>query len=252
MLKVFIVGISGKMGKMICNAAQSSDDIEICGGLDAFDGGVFPTFKRAADVNVAADVIIDFSRPETLDEVISLCNKLSCPAVIATTGYDDGQLKKIDELSKRRGVLISGNMSFGVNLLTELVKSSAAALGVDFDVEIVEKHHNMKVDAPSGTALMLAQSAAEARKEKSKIVAGRSGKSCKRERGDIGISSVRGGTIVGQHDVEFIGDDEIITLSHTALSRKIFAFGSLKAARFMAGKKSGKYDMKDVLGIKKA
>ena len=104
MLKVFIVGISGKMGKMICNAAQSSDDIEICGGLDAFDGGVFPTFKRAADVNVAADVIIDFSRPETLDEVISLCDKLSCPAVIATTGYDDGQLKKIDELSKRRGV----------------------------------------------------------------------------------------------------------------------------------------------------
>ncbi len=251
MLNVFLVGISGKMGRMICDAAEKSGDIKVCGGLDAFDAKVAPTFKTAADVNVAADVIIDFSRPETLNEVISLCDKLSCPVVIATTGYDDKQLKKIDELSRRHGVLISGNMSFGVNLLTELVKSSAAALGIDFDVEIVEKHHNAKVDAPSGTALMLAQAAADARQEHSEVVSGRSGRNCKRKRGDIGISSVRGGTIVGQHDVEFIGDDEIITLSHTALSRKIFAFGALKAARFMADKKSGKYDMKDVLGIKK-
>lgn len=251
MLNVFLIGISGKMGKMICSAAAQSDDIKISGGLDAVQSEFAPTFKRAGEVNVPVDVIIDFSRPETLDEIISLCDRLSCPAVIATTGYDENQLKKIDALSKRHGVLISGNMSFGVNLLTELVKSAAKALGVDFDVEIVEKHHNNKVDAPSGTALMLADAAAAARKEKSEVVVGRSGKSCKRGRGDIGISSVRGGTIVGQHDVEFIGDDEIITLSHTALSRKIFALGALKAARFMADKKTGKYDMKDVLGIKK-
>lgn len=244
MINVFVVGVSGKMGVNILDCALGSD-IVVTGGLDAVKSSRVPTFSRAADVDVPIDVIIDFSRPETLDEIVKLAERYSCPVVLATTGYSDEQMAKIKALSEKCGVLHSGNMSFGVNLLTGLVKKVAGILG-DFDVEIVEKHHNKKVDAPSGTALMLAKAAAN---KDSKIVCGRSGASCKRSSEEISISSVRGGTIVGEHDVMFIGDDEIITLSHSALSRKIFANGALKAARFMLGKKSGMYDMNDVLGL---
>ncbi|MCI9032177.1 MAG: 4-hydroxy-tetrahydrodipicolinate reductase [Clostridia bacterium] len=245
MTKIFIVGISGKMGANIIAAAKDRTDIEIVGGLDAFPCEGFPAFKRADEVNVPIDVIIDFSRPETLEETISVARRNTCPVVIATTGYNDKQLEKIRKLSEEVGVLHSGNMSLGVNLLTGLVKKAASILE-GFDVEIVEKHHNQKVDAPSGTALMLANAA---KGETDEIVVGRHGSSCKRKKNEIGISSVRGGTIVGEHDVMFIGDDEIVTISHTALSRKLFAVGALKAALYMADKKSGMFDMNDVLGL---
>ena len=245
MTRIFIVGISGKMGANIIAAAEKRDDIEIVGGLDAVECKGFPTFKRADDVNVPVDVIIDFSRPETLDEIISLAERKACPVVLATTGYSEKQLEKIRRLSEKVGVLHSGNMSLGVNLLTGLVRQAAKALE-GFDVEIIEKHHNQKVDAPSGTALMLANAA---KGETGEIVVGRHGSSCKRKKNEISISSVRGGTIVGEHDVMFIGDDEIITISHTALSRKLFAGGAIKAALFMTDKKSGMFDMNDVLGL---
>lgn len=251
MTDIFLVGIAGRMGKNIVETASGQNDVRISGGLDSVPCESAPTFKNAADVNVNVDVIVDFSRPQALDSVIELADRFDCPVVLASTGYDEEQLAKIKQLEKRHAVLTSGNMSFGVTLLSSLVKTAAAALGEDFDVEIVEKHHNNKVDAPSGTALMLADAAASVRETSPKYECARNGKNCKRERGDIGISSVRGGTIVGEHDVMFIGNDEIITLSHTALSRKIFAVGAIRAARFLIGKKPGHYDMNDVLGLKK-
>lgn len=246
MINIFVVGISGKMGANILACAEDCDDIVVTGGLDSVKSDRVPTFSRAADVNVPIDVIVDFSRPETLNEIVSLAERYRCPVVLATTGYDEAQLQKIKALSSRCGVLHSGNMSLGVNLLTGLVKKAAAVLD-GFDIEIVEKHHNKKVDAPSGTALMLAEAV---KKDDNFIVSGRSGKSTKRDPKEIGISSVRGGTIVGEHDVMFIGDDEIVTISHTALSRKLFARGAIKAARFMVGKTSGMYDMNDVLDLR--
>ena len=248
MVKIFLTGISGKMGKTICRYAEESGCASISGGLDTADAPDYPTFRRAADVNVDFDVIADFSRPQTLDEVIALSDRYERPVIIATTGYDENGMKKIEALSKRRAVLMSGNMSFGVTLLTELLEKAAAALGDGFDAEIVEKHHNQKADAPSGTALMLARSVQSARPE-SRIICGRSGANCKRGKNDISISSVRGGTVVGEHEVMFLGNDEIITLSHSAFSRKIFAVGAVKAAKFLIGKKPALYGMRDVLGL---
>lgn len=248
MVKIFLTGISGKMGKTICRYAEESGCASISGGLDTADAPDYPTFRRAADVNVDFDVIADFSRPETLDEVIALSDRYERPVIIATTGYDENGMKKIEALSKRRAVLMSGNMSFGVTLLTALLEKAAAALGDGFDAEIVEKHHNQKADAPSGTALMLARSVQSARPE-SRIICGRSGANCKRGKNDISISSVRGGTVVGEHEVMFLGNDEVITLSHSAFSRKIFAVGAVKAAKFLIGKKPALYGMRDVLGL---
>ncbi len=248
MVKIFLTGISGKMGKTICRYAEESGCASISGGLDTADAPDYPTFRRAADVNVDFDVIADFSRPQTLDEVIALSDRYERPVIIATTGYDENGMKKIEALSKRRAVLMSGNMSFGVTLLTALLEKAAAALGDGFDAEIVEKHHNQKADAPSGTALMLARSVQSARPE-SRIICGRSGANCKRGKNDISISSVRGGTVVGEHEVMFLGNDEIITLSHSAFSRKIFAVGAVKAAKFLIGKKPALYGMRDVLGL---
>ncbi|MCI8612128.1 MAG: 4-hydroxy-tetrahydrodipicolinate reductase [Clostridia bacterium] len=248
MVKIFLTGISGKMGKTICRYAEESGCASISGGLDTADAPDYPTFRRAADVNVDFDVIADFSRPQTLDEVIALSDRYERPVIIATTGYDENGMKKIEALSKRRAVLMSGNMSFGVTLLTALLEKAAAALGDGFDAEIVEKHHNQKADAPSGTSLMLARSVQSARPE-SRIICGRSGANCKRGKNDISISSVRGGTVVGEHEVMFLGNDEIITLSHSAFSRKIFAVGAVKAAKFLIGKKPALYGMRDVLGL---
>lgn len=244
---VFIVGISGKMGNMICECIGDFAGLCVSGGLDVRPHPDFPTFSSAEQVNVPIDVIVDFSRPETLESVIVLAEKFSCPVVLATTGYDAAQQAKIEALSQKHAVFQSGNMSLGVTLLCELVKQTAAALGENFDVEIVEKHHNQKVDAPSGTAHMLAQAACDGSKQDSRIVEGRSGRNCKRQKGDVGISAVRGGTIVGEHDVLFCGNDEIVTLSHTALSRKVFAVGALKAATFLCGRPCGTYSMKDVV-----
>lgn len=244
MTKVFVFGINGKMGRAIADCAAAGG-YEITGGFDKLP---HPSVKTYRDIKVVPgdfDVIIDFSRPELLDDVAALSEKYNKGVVIATTGYSDSQLEKIKKLSESTAVLKSGNMSVGVNLLLDLVEKAAAALCDSFDVEIIEKHHNQKADAPSGTALMLAEKVREIKTD-AEFIYGREGQA-KRDKRDVAIHAVRGGTIVGEHDVIFAGDDEIITLSHTALSRKIFANGALKAADFIKDMPPGMYSMKNVL-----
>lgn len=220
-MNLFIVGISGKMGKAICENA-SRFDAKIVGGLDRVPHPCYPTFARAEDVNVSYDALIDFSRPETLDSIIYLTEKYRCPCVIATTGFTPEDEKKIEQLSAKVAVFKAANMSIGIALTRELIAACHRVLGDSFDVEIVEKHHNQKVDSPSGTALLLASAMPDL-----KPVYGRTGK---REKGEVGISSVRGGTVIGVHEVGFYGENEAVTITHTAENRTMLALGALKAA----------------------
>lgn len=240
-MKIFLIGINGKMGRAIASVAENTDGVEIVGGLDVVKGGAYPVFASAAEVNVDYDCIIDFSRPSTLGDVITLALKRKVPAVIATTGYDAEQLAKIDELAKKVPVFRSANMSLGVNVVESVLPLLAASLK-GFDIELVEAHHNQKADAPSGTAKQMLEAVEKGLDYKPVYVDGRSGES-KRKKGDVGVHAVRGGTIVGEHTVIFAGDDEIVEIKHTALSRRIFAVGSIKAALFLGGKKAGMYNM---------
>ncbi len=244
MTKIFLFGISGKMGRFIVDMASENPDCEVVGGYDIVPHPSVPTYSNIDEVPNNFDVVVDFSRAEVLPSVVSLCTKYSKPAVLASTGYSEDDIQKINALSSSVAVLRSGNMSLGVNLLLDIVEKATAVLA-DFDVEIIEKHHNQKVDAPSGTALMLADSVKSVRDD-AKYLYGREGQS-KREKNEVTIHAVRGGTIVGEHDVIFAGPDEIVTISHTALSRKIFANGAIKAALFIADKKNGLFSMKDAL-----
>ena len=246
MIKLFIIGIDGKMGRAVCTAASDINDIELVGGYDTMPDMDFKVFTTVESVNVEYDVIIDFSRPETLDTAIKL-TKGKVPIVLATTGYNDSELKKIEALSKKVPVFLSGNMSWGVFVLQKLVSDATKMLWGDFDVEIIEKHHNQKVDAPSGTANMIANSVKEAANTKPNFIYGREGANAKRNTDDVAIHAVRGGTVVGEHEVTFYGKDETITISHSALSRNIFATGALKAAKFLVGKKPRLYAMKDMI-----
>ena len=246
MVRIFLFGINGKMGRFVCEQAEKTDEFEVVGGFDRVPHPSITTYNDIAAVPGDFDVVVDFSRAELLPSIIALCEKYNKPAVIASTGYDDKQLAAIAALSEKVAVLRSGNMSVGVNLLLDLVEKAAKTLGFAFDAEIIEKHHNQKADAPSGTALMLAEKIKEVRPE-AEFVYGRHGES-KRKPEDVTIHAVRGGTIVGEHDVIFAGEDEIVTLSHVALSRKIFAVGALKAAAFIVTKECGLYSMKNVLG----
>ncbi len=247
-MKIFLIGINGKMGRAICECAER-EGIEVAGGIDVVPGVKYPVFKTADEVNVDFDVIIDFSRPSTLDEVIKLAVSRNVPAVMATTGYTDDELKKIKALSEKVAVFRSANMSLGVNVVESVLPALAAALK-GFDIEIVEAHHNRKVDAPSGTALQMLEAVKTGLDYTPNIVNGRSG-SCKREKGDIGVHALRGGTIVGEHTVMFIGEDEIVEIKHTALSRNIFAEGAIKAASYIIGKAAGMYDMTDYISSMK-
>lgn len=243
-MKLFIVGINGKMGQMITAMAEK-DGYEIAGGIDINAAGKYPVFASAKDVNADFDCIIDFSRPSALDDVIRLARERKVPAVIATTGYDAAQLEQIDRLSEEVAVFRSANMSLGVNVMEKVLTSLAAALK-GFDIEIIEAHHNQKVDAPSGTAMQMLEALERGLDYTPNAVFGREGES-KRKVGDIGMHAVRGGTIVGEHTVIFAGDDEIIEVKHTALSRKILANGAIRAAEFLQSKKSGLYNMSDYL-----
>ncbi len=245
MTKLFLFGVSGRMGNMIIECASSYGSAVVTGGYDKIPHPTVPTFTSIDSVDCEFDVIVDFSLPTLLDEVIALAKKSNKGVVIATTGYTQEQEKKIEELSSFVPVLRSGNMSMGVNLLLDLVEKAAKTLADGFDIEIIEKHHNQKVDAPSGTAKMLADSVKKVKSD-ARYLYGRQGAS-KREKDDVTIHAVRGGTIVGEHEVIFAGNDEIITLSHVALSRKIFANGAIRAAEFILGKKCGYYSMKNVL-----
>lgn len=243
-MKIFLIGINGKMGRAICDAAEQSG-VTVAGGIDVSGEGRYKVFRSAAEVDVDFDCIIDFSRPAALGDVIALARRTKKPAVIATTGYTDEQLAEIKALSSEVPVFRSANMSVGVNVVESVLPMLAKALK-GFDVEIVEAHHNRKVDAPSGTALQMLAAVESGLDYDPRIVYGRQGES-KREKGDIGVHAVRGGTIVGEHTVIFAGEDEIIEIKHTALSRRIFAVGSLRAASFLICKAPGMYDMADCL-----
>lgn len=249
MLKIILSGCNGRMGQMITSIAAGREDMEIIAGIDVNNVQLsyYPVYQQASLCSAPADVLVDFSAGAALESVLEYCKSRNLPVVLCTTGYSDEQVESIKAASLEIPVLRSGNMSLGVNLLMELVRSAARTLGADFDIEIIEKHHNQKKDAPSGTALMLADAAREGREEELELVCGRSGASCKRQANEIGISAMRGGTIVGEHSVIFAGNSEIIELKHSALSRELFATGALRAAAFLAKKSAGLYSMADVV-----
>lgn len=251
MTKVIMHGCNGKMGQMISNIITAEEDIEIVAGVDASDHikNTYPVFASIAQCDAAADVVIDFCSAAAVDALLDYCVEKQIPCVLCTTGLSETQLAHVDEAAKKVAVLKSANMSLGVNMLLKLIKNAAQVLvGAGFDIEIVEKHHNLKVDAPSGTALALADSINEEFDNQFEYVYDRSGKRERRTDKEIGISAVRGGTIVGDHDIIFAGEDEVITFSHRAYSKALFGKGAVQAAKFLKGKPAGKYDMKDVIG----
>lgn len=249
MTRLILIGCNGSMGRVVAKNAALSGRFEVAAGVDINAAGQqeFPVYRHADKVREAADVIIDFSHPATLSENLALAVREGIPIVIATTGLSEEQQQEIRECAKTVPVFLSFNMSLGVNLMLRLVKQAAALLYGDFDIEIVEKHHNRKLDAPSGTALMLADAISGALPEKPRYVYDRHARRMKREKAEIGISSLRGGTIVGEHEVMFAGTDEIIEIRHTAMSRDIFAVGALRAAQFVTGKAPGLYNMDDLV-----
>jgi 4-hydroxy-tetrahydrodipicolinate reductase len=247
MTKVIMHGCNGKMGQMITGIIASDPDIEIVAGVDASDHikNTYPVFKSIAECDVEADAVIDFCVAGAVDGLLDYCVEKQIPCVLCTTGLSEAQLAHVEEASKKVAVLKSANMSLGVNMLLKILKEAASILvPAGFDIEIVEKHHNRKVDAPSGTALALADSI----NEEFGNVYDRSNVRAKRTDKEIGISAVRGGTIVGDHDVIFAGEDEVVTFSHRAYSRALFGKGAVSAAKFLKGKPAGKYDMQDVIG----
>ena len=243
--KIIISGCNGRMGRVVESICEADPDVSVVAGFDvSLESRAFPVFVSPANFTGEADAVIDFSSPAALDGLLAFAMERKVPLVLATTGYSDEQLAQIDEASKHIPIFRSANMSLGINVLLELVKKAAAVLGDSYDIEIVEKHHNRKVDAPSGTALMIADAAASALNFKPEYVYERHSVRQGRDKKEIGISAVRGGTIVGIHEIMFAGRDEIIEIKHTAMSREIFANGAVKAAKFLAGvSKPGMYDM---------
>lgn len=249
MTKIIITGANGKMGKVVKSVIDGRDDCKIVAGVDIYgDSADFPVYRTISDVKENADVVIDFSNPSLLDELLAYGKENKVALIIATTGYDEEQKKKIEQASKDSAIFFTYNMSLGINLLANLAKKATEVLGGGFDIEIIEKHHNQKIDAPSGTALMLADAICEVTSEPMKYEYDRHSKREKRTANEIGLHSVRGGTIVGEHEIIFAGRDEIITLSHSARSKEIFAVGAVNAAVFMKGKDAGLYDMSKLIG----
>lgn len=248
MTKILLSGCNGKMGKVITKSVSERKDCEIVAGIDISKSEApYPVFTDFNEVNVDADVVIDFSHPSVLDSLLEYCKKNSCPAVIATTGLSNEQRAKIQDYSQYFAVFFSANMSIGVNLICELAKKAAKVLEGSFDIEVVEAHHNQKIDAPSGTALMIADAINEELTTKANYEFDRHSKREKRPQNEIGIHSIRGGTIVGEHEVIFAGLDEIIKISHSARSKDLFAVGAVNAAVFLNGKEARMYSMKDLI-----
>ncbi len=251
MIRVIMNGCNGRMGRVISDMCAEADDIGIVAGVDInteknYD---YPVFDDIAKYTGDADVVIDFSTASCIDGLIAYCEVRKIPVVLCTTGLSEDQEAALWEATKQVAVLKSANMSLGINTLIELLGPAARALaGSGFDIEILEKHHNKKLDAPSGTAIMLADAVNEAMNDAYDYKMDRSGERKKRGEYEIGIQSIRGGNIVGEHEVMFCGTDEIVSIKHVANSRSIFAKGALEAARFLAGKPAGFYDMSDVIG----
>ena len=251
MVRVIMHGCNGRMGQVISNLIAQDEEVTLVAGVDAYDDGHndYPVFKDITQCDVEADCLIDFSNASAVDKLLAYCAEKELPCVLCTTGLSEAQLENMKKTSEKVAILKSANMSVGINLLMKILKDNSAVLAkAGFDIEIVEKHHNQKLDAPSGTALALADSINDALDEKYDYVYDRSSRRAKRPEKEIGISAVRGGTIVGDHDVIFAGMDEVITLSHTAYSRAIFGKGAIQAAKYLAGKPAGMYDMSNVIG----
>ena len=249
-IQILLCGCSGHMGRVVVNCVASRTDCTICAGIDLTDtvGGAFPVFQHPKEVQCDADVIIDFSHPSVLTDLLCYAMHNQLPIVLCSTGYSDSQLEEIKRAAAVIPVFKSGNMSLGINLMIELAKRAAIVLGEAFDVEFIEKHHNRKLDAPSGTALMLAEGVSSVLPGESSYVYDRHSRRMPRSKTEIGIHSVRGGTIVGEHEILFAGPQETISITHTAQSREVFACGAVNAAVFMKGKKTpGLYDMTDLL-----
>ena len=251
MTNLILCGCGGRMGQAIVRAAAQSDSLRIVAGVDVNADAIapacpFPVYQNVSEFPDRADVIVDFSHHTALPSLLAYAKATDTPLVVATTGHTEEELAEMKETAKEVGVFFSRNMSIGINLLIELCRTAAKTLGTSFDVEIIEKHHNQKLDAPSGTALMIAEGIAEER-ETTEFVYDRHAVRKKRSSEEIGIHSVRGGTIVGEHEAIFAGENEIVTLSHTATSREVFAAGALRAAVYMTGKSAGLYDMTDLI-----
>lgn len=249
MINILMSGCNGKMGKVISRLSTQYDDLKIAAGFDIIDHGKnnYPVFSKLDACNVKVDIIIDFSNPEALDNILKFAVAKKIPIVVATTGISQPQKSQFEEASKSIPVFFSVNMSLGINLLINLVQKAAKVLEQNFDIEIIEKHHNQKIDAPSGTALAIADSINTILEQKKEYVYDRHSHRKMRSKNEIGIHSVRGGTIVGDHSVIFAGNDEIIEISHTALSKDILGTGALRAARFLYDKDPGMYSMSDLV-----
>ena len=248
MVKIAISGVCGKMGRTLVAAIADRTDCEVCCGLDIFAGDFkFPVYDSPEKMQEKPDVIIDYSHPNSLTGLLNYAKTTGTPIVLATTGYSDEQFAEIRQAAEQAALFSSFNMSIGIQLLIALSKKAAQVLGNQFDIEIIEKHHNQKIDAPSGTAIMLANALCEEFEPPKHLVFDRHSVRKKREISEIGMHSVRGGTIVGEHEVLFAGPDECISLKHTASSKRVFAEGSVNAALFLIGKEPGLYDMTDLL-----
>lgn len=248
MIKLLLCGCAGKMGAAVRNFVDSRDDCEIAAGVDLVEPPVeFPVYRDISQVAEAVDVVVDFSHPDALSPILDYCKAHGCAAVLCTTGYSPEQAAQVEAGGKELPIFYSRNMSLGINLLLELAKKAESVLGADFDVEIIEAHHNQKIDAPSGTALMLADAVNSVREGGMKYSYDRHSQRKKRDPAELGIHSVRGGTIVGEHQVVFAGQHEVLTLSHSAQSKELFAAGAVNAAVFMAGRGPGLYDMSNLI-----
>lgn len=253
MVNIIMHGCNGHMGQVISGLVAQDPDAQIVAGIDRVDDGKndYPVFTNIEECQTQADVLIDFSSAKATDTLLAYCEKRQLPVVLCTTGLSEEQLAKVEETAKKVAVLKSANMSLGINTLLKLLQDAAKVLATaGFDMEIVEKHHHLKLDAPSGTALALADSLNEAMDHQYHYIYDRSQKREMRDAKEIGISAVRGGTIVGEHEVIFAGPDEVIEFKHTAYSKAVFGKGAIEAAKFLAGKPAGRYDMSDVIAAK--
>ena len=252
MVRAIMHGCNGRMGKVVSELVKADDGIEFVAGVDSYTEGAsdYPVFASIDKCDVDADVVIDFSNAAAVDGLLDYCVERQVPVVLCSTGLSEAQLQKVEAASEKVAVLKSANMSLGINLLLKLLQSATKVLApAGFDIELVEKHHNQKLDAPSGTAIALADSINESMDNAYEYVYDRSQVRKKREAKEIGISAVRGGTIVGEHEVIYAGADEVIEFKHTAYSRTVFGKGAVEAAKFLAGKEAGRYDMSDVIQL---
>ncbi|MDP3387308.1 MAG: 4-hydroxy-tetrahydrodipicolinate reductase [Eubacteriales bacterium] len=247
-LNILLVGCNGAMGRTITSIATDNDRFNISAGVDRISAhATYPIYQDFNDIKEPIDVIVDFSSKELLAPILAFAIERKLPVVLCTTGYDDADYKAIEEAAEKTAIFNSANMSYGVNVVLKLLQQATRLMSDGYDIEIIEKHHNLKKDAPSGTARMMIRGINHSLEKERSCVYGRSGNETKRQADEIGIHSIRGGTISGDHSVIFAGKDEVIEINHSALSKRVFAEGALKAAIYLTGRKAGLYDMNSMI-----